>query len=80
MDEQTILSKLKEILKTALPNFDNVDNITPNSRLIEDLGLTSIAFVYMAFAIEKEFNISMEGISFKSFITVSDVIKYILNK
>lgn len=80
MDEQTILNKLKEILNTALPNFGNVENIIPSSRLVEDLGLTSIAFVYMAFAIEKEFNIVMEGVSFKSFVTVSDVIKYILNK
>lgn len=77
MDHNAILQRLKKILKDSLPKNIDVSKIKLNDRLIEDLGFNSVAMVYMAFAIEKEFNVDISDLSFSSFNTIDDVINYI---
>ncbi len=79
MDKNTILNRLKKILKDSLPKTVNISKIKFEDRLIEDLGFNSVAMVYMAFAIEKEFNVDISDLSFESFKTIDDVINYIEN-
>lgn len=77
MSKDQILDVLKRILKIALPSFNNVDRISYNDRLFQDLGLDSISLVYIAFELEKEFKIDIAKISVKTFKTVGDIVNYI---
>ena len=52
-DRETIFQKTKEIVMEV---FD-VDEVTPDSTLIDDLGAESIDFLDLSFKIEKEFGI-----------------------
>ena len=77
MNKETILLKLKEIFKTL--NLDvNLDEITLESKLKEDLAMTSLSMVYIVVAIENEFDIDMSEVSFNTFNCVNDVVDYIL--
>lgn len=77
MNKETILLKLKEIFRTL--NLDvNLDEITLESKLKEDLAMTSLSMVYIVVAIENEFDIDMSEVSFNTFNCVNDVVDYIL--
>ena len=72
-----MLDKLKEILGKVLPDLD-MNTVTPDTRLIEDLGFDSLALMMMSMEIEDAF-----GFKFREFVkfeTVDDVCKYLENK
>lgn len=77
MTKEQILTTLKKILKVALPNNHEIDKVSYNDRLFQDLGLDSISLVYIAFQLEQEFHIDMAKISVKAFKTVADVVNYV---
>ena len=69
-----MLEKLKELMKTVDSDL-NLDNVTLDTRLEEDLHFDSLGIMMFAMAIEDEFNITFdEPMEFK---TVKDVIDYI---
>lgn len=76
MNKIEILEKLKEIFAMINPNAD-LNIIDENSKLKEDLAMTSLSMVYIVVALENEFDIDMSEVSFNSFVTVNDVINYI---
>ena len=69
------IDKVKEMLSNQL-NIE-VDKINENSKIVEDLGVNSIGLVYLAVAVEEEFEVDMANASLESFKTVQDVIDYI---
>lgn len=69
-----MFEKLKDIIKRVMPELD-IEGVTPQTRLIEDLKFDSLAFMMMAMEIESEFNIRFDGPI--NLVTVEDVIKYI---
>lgn len=77
MSRKDILNELKQIYKN-IDGKRNLKNINEKSRLVHDLGMMSVSFVYMLFVIERKFNISMDNVSFSSFNTVKDVIDFIV--
>lgn len=77
MNEQEVLNKLTDIFNTII---GNVDNIQMSSLLREDLGINSIGLIYFVVAIEEAFEISMDDVSFDTFKTVADVVKYIMER
>ena len=68
-----MLEKLKELMKNVNPDL-NLDNVTLETKLVEDLHFDSLGMMMFAMAIEDEFNISFEEPHFE---TVKDVIDYI---
>ena len=73
-----ILEKLKEIFININPDSElDMNSITEESRIIEDLGLNSIGVLYLVLAIEEEFNVVMHNSSIENFKTLGDVISYI---
>ena len=60
MTLECILDELKIIFKQINPNLD-VDSVTLDTRLVEDLGLDSITILLLSFAIEKNFEIKFGG-------------------
>ena len=74
------LERLKEVFKNVVSDDADVSEITEQTGLFTDLGMNSIAMLYMALAVEDEFGISFTNEDFTSFQTVGDVLKFIENK
>lgn len=74
MTQENILDELKAIFKQISPKMDT-DAITPDTRLVEDLGLDSLSILLMSFAIEKRFEFKFDSV--QRFATVDEVIEYI---
>ncbi len=77
------MNTLERLLKVCTAVFDgeiNVDGITPESSLREDIGINSIGLLYMAMALEEEFEIKFTNDDFIDIATVGDVITVIEKK
>ena len=74
-------TKAVQRFKEALKNKDiDINKITLDSRLEEDLGLSSVALIYFAVMIEEQFDISLEDEKLSNFKTINDVINCIIKK
>ncbi|MER2149685.1 MAG: phosphopantetheine-binding protein [Ruminococcus sp.] len=81
MTRQEILENLKEILMDADERGSElVDKVSEQSRLTEDLGLSSVNMLYMIIATEEVFDIRFDDVGVNEFQTVGDVIDYIEGK
>lgn len=69
-----MLEKLKTILKKVLPYMD-VEGVTPDTRLVDDLGFDSLAMMMMAMEIEDSFGFRFTELV--KFETVGDVCGYL---
>lgn len=69
-----MLEKLKTILKKVLPDMD-VEGVTPDTRLVDDLGFDSLAMMMMAMEIEDSFGFRFTELV--KFETVGDVCGYL---
>lgn len=72
-----MLEKLKELMKGVDPDI-NLDNVTLETKLIEDLHFDSLGIMMFAMAIEDEFGVTFEEPM--NFVTVKDVVDYIESK
>ena len=71
----------KDCYKMYYVNKDiDINKITLDSRLEEDLGLSSVALIYFAVMIEEQFDISLEDEKLSNFKTINDVINCIIKK
>ena len=78
MSRTEIIGKLKEILLAADDrNRDKVLACTEDSRLVADLGFSSVSMLYMVIAIEEEMNIRFDNVGASDFKTLGDVVTYI---
>jgi acyl carrier protein len=78
MSRTEIIEKLKEILLAADDrNRDKVLACTEDSRLVADLGFSSVSMLYMVIAIEEEMNIRFDNVGASDFETLGDVVTYI---
>ena len=57
-----------------------VDKVSEQSRLTEDLGLSSVNMLYMIIATEEVFDIRFDDVGVNEFQTVGDVVDYIEGK
>ena len=72
-----MLEKLKELMKNVDPDL-NLDNVTLETKLIDDLHFDSLGIMMFAMAIEDEFGIAFDEPM--NFLTVKDVVNYIESK
>ena len=73
-----IFEKLKEILVfTDDKNKEKLDSISEDTKLVTDLGFSSVSVLYMVIAIEESFGIVFGDVSMNDFETIGDVISYI---
>lgn len=72
-----MLERLKEILERVLPGVD-VNNVSAETRLIEDLGFDSLALMMMSMEIEDAFGFRFTELV--TFETVGDACTYLENK
>ena len=71
-----IEARLKELLKEIDEEID-VEAISGESRLVEDIGMSSVALLYMAVALEEEFGIDFTTVEIKEGMTVDDIVALI---
>ncbi len=69
-----MLDKLKEILSKVLPHI-NMDDVTMDTRLVEDLAFDSLAMMMLSMEIEDAFDFRFA--EFVKFETVGDVCNYL---
>ena len=78
MSRTEIIDKLKEILLAADDrNRDKVLACTEGSKLVADLGFSSVSMLYMVIAIEEEMGIRFDNVGASDFETLGDVVTYI---
>ena len=80
MTKEEILAKLKDIFKLVVHNGVEVEELDPSANIVLDLGVNSVALIYLVLAIEKSFNIEMRDVTYNSFKTVCEVVDYIYGK
>ena len=69
-----MLEKLKQLMKSVNPDV-NLDSVTLETKLIEDLHFDSLGMMMFAMAIEDEFGISFDEPM--NFSTVKDVVDFL---
>ena len=69
--------RLKKLLAEVYDGEIDTDSITEDTRVVEDIGMKSIAMLYMAMAIEGEFNVSLTNEDLPKMQTVGDIMKLI---
>ena len=67
--------KVKEMIAHQL-NVD-ADKVTPESKIIEDLGADSLDMIEMLVALEDEFHVSVPDDKAEGLVTVGDVAKFL---
>ena len=77
MTKLEILDELKKIFTLVVNRNMDVSTIKMESKIINDLGVSSVGLIYLMVAIEETFDIDMSDASFDSFETVQDVVNYI---
>ena len=78
MTRTEIIEKLKAIILQATGNEpESLDNCSEASNLTTDLGMNSIALLFVVIAIEETFDICFEEDAVSDFKTVGDVVNYI---
>ena len=77
------MDTFQRLIKVFQVTFDDtvdVSGVTPELSLREDLGINSIGLLYMAMAVEEEFEIKFKNEDFVAIRTVADVIACIESK
>lgn len=72
-----MLEKMKEIICNCVAV--DPDEITPESKLLGDLGLSSLDLVMISVEIEKEFGVEIPDKVYASIKTVGNLMEYIEN-
>ncbi len=74
----------KQILEQLTALFEQVfegevpcESLSESTLLVEDLGMNSIGFLYMAMAAEEAFGVRFENTDFEDLHTVGDVVRLI---
>lgn len=80
MTELEILEQLKKIFTLVINRSTDVNIMTLDAKITSDLGVSSVGLIYLMVAIEEQFGIDMSDVTFNSFETVGDVVKYIKSK
>ena len=80
MTKEEILVKLKDIFKLVVHNGVEVDHLDTSANITLDLGVNSVALIYLVLAIEKTFNVEMRDVTYSSFKTVGEVVDYIYER
>ena len=71
---------MKERVLKLISKYTEAENITPESALIADLGLSSFDLVAIVADFEDEFDIEVPDRDVMSFVTVQDILNYLEKK
>ena len=81
MSRNEIFEKLKDILRSTNGRVVvDTDKYTESSKLVTELGLSSVNILYMVIVIEETFGILFDSVCMSDFETIGDVVDYIEEK
>jgi len=80
MTKEDIYDQLKNIIKIYLPEDVSVDNIGPDSHLINELNINSSHLIDVVLDLEDAFNIEIKDNELEAMDTVSSAIEIIQKK
>lgn len=72
--------RLIKVFKAVFEDEIDISSLSENASLRDEVGINSIGMLYMAMALEEEFNIKFVNEDFQKIQTVSDVISIIEEK
>ncbi len=72
---QSIFNKVAELIAQQLPV--TIDQIKPESKLVEELGADSANIMILVFDIESEFNVEVDNDMLAKVSTVKDIVDYL---
>ena len=67
MSEKEVFDKLINIFNIVINRSVDVSKINIDSKIVEDLGVNSIGLIYLAVAVEEEFDVDMSKARLESF-------------
>ena len=73
-----VFEKVKEILAEQL-DIENIDSISMDSLLVEDLGADSLDSIDIVMSVEDEFKIEVPDEVVENMTTVADIVNFIEN-
>ena len=73
-----VFEKVKEILAEQL-DIENIDSITMDSLLVEDLGADSLDSIDIVMSVEDEFKIEVPDEVVENMTSVADIVNFIEN-
>lgn len=73
-----VFEKIKEILAEQL-DIENVESITLDSLLVEDLGADSLDSIDIVMSVEDEFKLEVPDEVIEAMTSVADIVNYIEN-
>lgn len=76
----TTYERLVKVFTNVFGDDIQQENINEHAILRDDLGMNSIGMLYMAMALEEEFNIKFSNDDFKTLVTVQDVLHLLEGK
>ena len=71
----SMYDRIKDVLVSKLQLNEN--EITPDSELVNDLGINSLELADLVMECEEEFHIEIDDNAIRGFVTVGDVAKYL---
>lgn len=74
------LERLIQVFERVFEDEVDTAAIRPESTLMGDLGMNSIGMLYMAMALEEEFEIKFSNADFQDLVTVDDVVQRVESK
>ncbi len=73
-----ILDRVRELIARQM--CIDVEKVSADSRIVEDIGADSLDIVEMLMTVEEEWNLIVEDDDMRGFTTVASVAEYIENK
>ena len=70
-----VFDKVKELILMQLPVSE--DKVTPDARMVEDLGADSANLMMLIMDLENEYEMTVEDEALGSIKTVGDIVNYI---
>lgn len=75
MTYNEIFDKVAKLIVAQLPV--TIEQVKPESRLVEDLGADSANVMILVFDLEREFDIQVDNDALAGVHTVDDIVKYL---
>ena len=76
----TTYERLVKVFTNVFGDEIQLENISEQASLRDDLGMNSIGMLYMAMALEEEFQVKFSNDDFKNLATVQDVLQVLEGK
>jgi acyl carrier protein len=80
LNDTELYERIRLVLKEFIPNGTSPDNISPDTRLLEDLNVVSVRFVDLMVNVEDTFGIRIEDGWFQTINTVGDLVTLVKGK